>query len=151
MALNIIDFINARLDDDEQIAMAAGECNRSDYRKFGEWTFDDGVAAEEERSQREYGGRIRFTIHSTVHGMQNYIRHSGNPHLYNPEMEHLARHDPARVLREVAAKREVLDVCKHVHGHVSGNETADNLAESVLMSLANAWSTHADFKPEWAV
>ena len=64
----------------------------------------------ERESLERYGGSVKVGVHSTVHGMLNRLDHSGNPHLYNPEMEHIARHDPARVLREVAAKRRILRV-----------------------------------------
>ncbi len=130
MALNIIDFINARLDEDEKAAKAAtpSPWNLRLHEADDKIMTESGDALIDAKSYEEVVIEVS-----------------------DEDLSHISRHDPARVLREVAAKREVLDVCKHVHGHVSGNETADNLAESVLMSLANAWSTHADFKPEWAL
>ncbi|WP_280498378.1 DUF6221 family protein [Nocardia farcinica] len=57
--------------------------------------------------------------------------------------EHFARHDPARVLRQVAALREVVRVSAG---------TGDPVYEDDLMrSVAAIWSDHPDYQPEWAV
>lgn len=158
--MNITDFITARLDDDEKIALAAIECNRSDYREPGVWTFDDGKERAEQESQRRFGGRIKVAIHSTVRGMRNYIDHSGNPHLYNPEMEHIARHDPARVLREVQAKRAILALHTATDGGsacegcgtvgVCDDWVTDDVNDCpMLHALANVYADHPDFVAEW--
>lgn len=55
---------------------------------------------------------------------------------------HIARHDPARVLREVEAKRRILAL------HEELNEP--HLYEAV-QHLAAVWSDHPGYRPEWAV
>lgn len=64
-----------------------------------------------------------------------------------PEAPHIARHDPARVLREVAAKRAMVAECVRTceyedYGHA--------LAGAVIKVMAAAWSDHPDYRQEWA-
>jgi hypothetical protein len=65
---------------------------------------------------------------------------------------HIARHDPARVLREVTAGRRLIaefkshDDAKYPDfdgGYVSGLEDA-------MMIAAAIWSDHPDYRQEWA-
>lgn len=78
---------------------------------------------------------------------------------------HIARHDPARVLREVAAKRGIL--AEHQHekveypagGHPFGcglceydreyGMNGDGWCKTVRL-VAAAWSDHPDYRQEWA-
>jgi hypothetical protein len=82
--------------------------------------------------------------------------------------DHIARHDPARVLREVAAKRAI--VAEHKHYDESAGSTVSvhfgcelchwhseygipagvNWCET-LKQLAAVWSDHPDYKQEWAL
>ena len=77
-APGLIPFLNARLDEDEAAANAAGG---------DEWEHDSfGLSRTGENS---------FAGQWTDSGLMDF----------GPEGDHAARHDPARVLREVAAKR----------------------------------------------
>jgi len=66
----------------------------------------------------------------------------------------IAEHDPARVLREVEAKRATVRRCAarmneldvHRNGLVSPRAL---LARQVLMNLAAVWSDHPDYDEEW--
>ena len=76
---------------------------------------------------------------------------------------HIARHDPARVLREVEAKRAILD--RHMpHQPAFGGLACDWCSEDVddrpqiakerwpcpdVRSIATVWSDHPDYRPEW--
>lgn len=75
---------------------------------------------------------------------------------------HIARHDPARVLREVEAKRRVL-ARHHEESHVSGpicrgcgftgdlDEPRNFIHEcEELQDLAAAWSDHPSYRSEWS-
>jgi len=89
-------------------------------------------------------------------------------------IDHYGRHDPARVLREVAAKRKIL--ARHEPQPFWGNnpppaaqqtdanvvawfcdcQCPDGVIEGeypceTARDLASAWSDHADFDPSWAV
>lgn len=73
---------------------------------------------------------------------------------------HTARHSPARVLREVAAKRAIL-ADHHVHVSLDGSRRwcerccDDQLLQDdsycpTLRALAFVWSDHPDYRAEWA-
>jgi hypothetical protein len=57
---------------------------------------------------------------------------------------HTARHSPARVLREVAAKRAILRLYDNpkASAHVSGLVLA-------MVHIAAVWSDHPDYRAEW--
>lgn len=87
----------------------------------------------------------------------------GNPH---PEYtEHIARHDPARVLREVEAKRRIIDEHREISGECQtcayfgddedsgGNvfryrENADYPCMTVQL-LALPYADHPDYQADW--
>lgn len=71
--------------------------------------------------------------------------------------QHIARHDPARVLREVAAKRAILaehhrvsrwgspvDVCDAHDGY-----TMETVICDTMLALASVWSDHPDYQQGW--
>jgi hypothetical protein len=72
--------------------------------------------------------------------------------------DHIARHDPARVLREVAAKRAILAAYEAVLAECAtmlrdrrprkyGEH--DGLRKAVT-ELAAVWDQHPDYQPSWA-
>jgi hypothetical protein len=70
---------------------------------------------------------------------------------------HVARHDPGRVLREVAAKRAILaTLTSRVQAEDSEPATwhqvgYDRARFDVLRLLAAIWSDHPDYDNEWKV
>ena len=60
---------------------------------------------------------------------------------------HVARHDPARVLTECGAKRQVAWHCLEVLA--LGDGGAIDLAEEVLQRLVQVHADRPDFPPEW--
>lgn len=68
---------------------------------------------------------------------------------------HIARHDPARVLREVKAKRRIVDAAV-----ATWNASCDPAGDfwvglaptqtATLRLLASCRSDHPDYRPEWA-
>ena len=61
-----------------------------------------------------------------------------------PELAaHSARHDPARVLREVEAKRRLLD-------DTWGGPDHEEMWEHHVRLLALPYAQHPDYRPEWA-
>lgn len=76
--------------------------------------------------------------------------------------EHIARHDPARVLAQCEALRAVVEradvecVCT-THGHDRADDCAQCVACNavatadgyVLADLAGIWSDHPDYRDEW--
>ena len=78
---------------------------------------------------------------------------------------HIARHDPARVLREVAAKRAIVATvsayeakidgewgCCHSATGIAGGYCPEIRPDDIraLRELAAVWSDHPDYRQEWA-
>lgn len=61
------------------------------------------------------------------------------------EDRHITRHDPARVLRGVEAKRRIVELCT-----TNVEYEAEPLADNVLRQVATEWSTHPDYRQKWA-
>lgn len=67
---------------------------------------------------------------------------------------HIARHDPARVLREVEAKRKILNSwvsAATADRYSAGPEPIDHFQdglEHALRLLATAWSDHPDYRQD---
>lgn len=138
----IVEFLSARLDEDEQAARQAGGAP---------WVADvpgmvhvDPAAIAE--SKWAYGG-------------QGYIascEHAGH-------QAHIARHDPERVLAEVKAKREIVEL--HMprrvrsssglgEDHIEVCRMCDQFPAQhpcgTLRALAAPYADHPDYRKEWA-
>lgn len=136
---DLVEFLRARLDEDERAARKCLSVNQD----RGEWTFHDMQV----RDDRD---------HLIV------------KHTWPNEGDHITRHDPARVLREVEAKRRI------VHAHAQPHEclalsgsgersavdgkpwelwepahTDDHGPCFVLRCLALPYADHPDYREEW--
>lgn len=119
----LIAFINARLDEDEATAKAAAGCP---------------------------------LVHQDGHedGDWSWLRDYGQPQLAQLALiDHQSRFDPARVLREVAAKRAILDEHKAVTRLATLTEQELGFLGWyrgwVLKNLAATWNDHPDYREEW--
>ncbi|MCQ1575410.1 DUF6221 family protein [Streptomyces parvus] len=109
----LVAFLKARLDDDAQAARRAGES----FRQIGE----TGVIVATEGDRAEECASANWT------GIA----------------EHIVRQDPARTLREVEAKRQLLDAALADRHHISGDQyetcprvtAADGLDAGTLAAL----------------
>lgn len=65
--------------------------------------------------------------------------------------QHIARHDPARVLAEVDAKRRIVDHVAHeLEDHGADNPWwYDDKLLPILRLLALPYADHADYRAEW--
>lgn len=63
------------------------------------------------------------------------------------DAQHIARHDPARVLEQTPILRAVVEL---IEGMVSVSQQSE-AERSVLYPLAAVWSDHPDYRPEWAI
>jgi hypothetical protein len=137
----LIEFLTARLDEDEAVALAASQ---------GNWEVDDPeyprtIHADDYETEVVSGGRW---------GGESSVFDSGKDPL------HIARHDPARVLREVAAKRAILaDIVPAMNGAdeqinsewgIGPMDPADYESVELLRLLALPYSDHPDFDPNWS-
>lgn len=134
----IVDFIRARLDEDEAAANSATS---------GPWTNDDPMASD---------GVFAKAIDDFVVDC-DYV-HMGPFAVHNAT--HIALHDPSRTLREVAAHRALLD--EHERTSVGCRtccvETNDGYDYTpvrwpcpTLRILASIWSDHPSWRSEWSV
>jgi len=131
---DIVEFLRQRLTTDEADALAASP---------GPWTMGgegevlavDGITVAEGFALS--GRQLRATV------------------------DHIARHDPARVLRDVAAMRAILDeIVPLMDGmddqidsefRISSDPPTPYASERLLRILAAIWADHPDFDPAWAV
>ncbi|MEU3527533.1 DUF6221 family protein [Streptomyces sp. NPDC038707] len=119
----LVEFLRARLDEDEQIAGVAA-----------------GLQADPENGWGVSGHAI--------------TPHIGVVHEDEARM-HIARHDPARVLREADAKRQVIREWEDARataeadqGDVSARVAL--LAFTITLSaLASVYADHPDYREEW--
>ncbi|THA82739.1 DUF6221 family protein [Streptomyces sp. A0592] len=155
---DLVQFLRARLDEDEQAARAA---------TGGPWVLDDERHAEQ----------ILTADESVV--VVGGSRWSGEAPVFETTADglHIARHDPARVLAEVDAKRRIL-LLHNIPAVVSPKMAALGLREGeapeddrrcagcgldnmddpitpdvnacpILRALALPYAGHDDFKEEW--
>jgi DNA helicase HerA-like ATPase len=78
---------------------------------------------------------------------------------YGHAFQHIARHDPARVLAECEAKRRILDRAANDIAAAdakapdqitrSFDAGAAHEAYNVLLDLVRVWADHPDFREEW--
>lgn len=127
MTDDLVAFLRDRLDEDERIARRPGDS----FRQIGE----TGVIVATE------GDRAEECASANWAGVA----------------DHIVRHDPARVLREVEGKRGVIALYDRA---VVDSKSSDFLVRGpapmvitvltpVLAHLAQAYSAHSDYRPEW--
>jgi hypothetical protein len=120
---DLITWFREQLDDDERIASAAGSLN-STWREVGR----TGVIVCSE------GGRAEELIEAHI----------------APPAPHITRFDPARVLREVEAKRRLVEL------HSPGSDPCDahdaslrSVPCEVIELLALPFSDRPGYREEW--
>lgn len=126
---DLVEFLRARLDEDEELAQAAPR---------GPWGEDASHCVVDATGVRVIcsvnGGTLRPTLAVRAH---------------------VLGHDPARVLREVEAKRQLLtEYAEVAHNDGAGSYEygygwADGLGLAVRCTAA-AYADHPDYRPEWA-
>ncbi len=127
---DIAAFIAARLDEDEAIA------NRAARKRRGPW--------------RVLGDAARALVHGN--------RGPDLPVADTPGLmiaDHIARHDPARALREVAALRDIVDAyqeCLKIQAgfkEVSSEEARRDALEMCCRQIAAIWADHPGYDETW--
>ncbi|GAA1573114.1 hypothetical protein GCM10009678_64710 [Actinomadura kijaniata] len=129
----LVEFLRARVARDEQVARAAAA---APWRTEGPGNVTVDTASAK---GGEPWGRLGF-----VASVEN-----------ESYAEHIARHDPARALREAEAVRGVLDEYEKAawvlerRGRTAEAEGAQSARERVLRMLAQAYADHPGYRPEW--
>ena len=126
--MELTEFLRARLDEDE--AAAYGLCGNGPLAR---WVIRDGDL---------FVGTEPLPDEPIVQTWDGRVAH------------HIARHDPARVLREVEAKRAILD--HHVPVRHEGRKMCGSCLGvctywpcPTVRHLAAAWSDHPDYRDDW--
>ena len=123
--MTIVEFLRARLDEDEQAALAATP---------GRWWA---------RPQR---------VDRAVYSVQAVGALNGMPALGIDSLrdaEHIARHDPARVLADVEAKRRIVDLAANYSPELEHGDNGEWAFAEVLHQLAGPFAEHPDYDPSW--
>ncbi|MDX3019883.1 DUF6221 family protein [Streptomyces acidiscabies] len=142
-AVDLVEFVRARLDEDEALARAATR-----QRGRGEWK-----AETDARGITEVVGR-------SEPGDDSY---PNTPVVLQPDDDEttgfIAAHDPARVLREVDAKRRIiadLEQAEFTLSKAGDRGTAYdvmtgavNMLRRTVRLLAVPYADHPDYRDEW--
>jgi hypothetical protein len=151
--VTIVEFIKARLDEDEAAARAASA--------GGAWRYEDGDSV---------GAWTLYDEHWTIASLKTYQHEAYDyaarmPAFRHPEYvdadangAHIARHDPARVLREVEAKRRILDRYDDAlarqgdwqESQLAADICVQEYQDWVLPTLALPYADHPDYDPTWS-
>lgn len=129
--MDIVAFLTARLDEDERLARAA---------TAGPWTVDD-----EEYAETIYGADHTAVVAGGRWGGEASVFES------TEDARHIARHDPPRVLREVAAKRKLVNSLTAITGGDWIDAGEPVVADLALRGLAATYADHPDYNPAWAL
>ncbi len=129
----LVAFVSARLDEDEAAARAATPGPWVvGWGEEGEWRYGGHVASMGEEK------RILLIMNT------GYVR---SRHVETAT--HIARHDPARVLREVEAVRAVVAAYEKSVRVVGEGLSVSN--RRLVLAFAAVYGAHPDFRPEWAL
>lgn len=140
--MTLADFLTARLDEDEASAKAAwGPSWVLGVERTGEPRHWRGVAAHLVALPGDPFDAM---------GIGDTVARSERPQ----ESEHIARWDPARVLAELDAKRQIVEACagpadRHLDVAVAVGDQGPLLAERILRTLALPYAGHPDYRDEW--
>ena len=119
--MDIVEFLRARLDEDEELA-------RDAYYDGQKWVPEEEAVVAADRDL--------------------------DPLLFldrKCDAAHAANWSPARVLREVEAKRRIVDLGWHHLGDEDYGWGMEEAKRQVLAIMALPYADHPDYDPEWAI
>lgn len=149
---DIVAFLLARLAEDEAVALAATDPRRPGYTwQWVEDATDEPIkAVADDLADPVHEGRAislrtieEFPTTSGVGPLPAFVI-SGVDDALPTGLVHIAHWDPARVLAECAAKRQLIEGTEY-------RMTFDDRDEHVLFVMAAVYADHADFDPAWMV
>lgn len=123
--MNITEFLEARIAEDEAIATAAAP---------GPWIWK-GDASEDEASLYDSNDDLVLSAYG-MHS-QGFLECSGE------NAGHITRHDPSRVLAECAAKRAIIELSANWDGYTRNID--------LLRAVATVYKDHPDYQQEWGI
>lgn len=131
----LVPWLRAQLDADGQLALATTE-----HQPYDEW---EATGGDGESDATRSGWQVMGIAYRAQRGPQN-----------RAIMQHIAAHDPARVLRAVAAKRGMLNHYERIRRHGKGQGASDyalatGAVERSIMYAATEYSNCPGYKEEW--
>ena len=160
---DLVEFLRARLDEDEWWAREASRLREQQGEPAGDhWQWEEGDGdrvltldpAQSEYVGAEHGG-VRVSLRSRELYPTPYVGDLPNFAISAAEEVpttvggHIARHDPARVLAEVDAKRRIIEACERIQAGIRDDYTADFFADAVLEHLALPYADHPEYDESW--
>lgn len=134
---DLIAFLRARLDEDEQTARST---------TAGPWTVKPVMYGSPDDG---WGEPTAFEVVSEERDVVMHQLHEGGGIDHLDDAIHIARHDPARVLREVEAKRVVLQQRERLEAICSDDWTGLDAVEEILKAFAAAYCDHPGYRDDW--
>jgi hypothetical protein len=123
---DLAQFLRARLDENAAVAEAAR--GRGDGRWHHDTSYPNGYVYDA--------------------GSQPVVYDESTPS--HEEADHIARHDPARVLRDVEARRGTLEFLVAELERTDSPWWYDDKLERLLKLSALPYADHPDYRTEWA-
>ncbi|MGW1071534.1 DUF6221 family protein [Streptomyces sp. NPDC002537] len=139
MTTDLLAFLRARLDEDEQTARETAWSLNTMRHNGWEARPGDGLGDDYEW---EVWANSRFRMCGGLQGA---------------DARHIARHDPARVLADIAGRRAILDLYEEPEASGALPDSANRFTGSVqrhvigevLPHLALPYAGHPDYREEW--
>ena len=122
-------WLRAQLDEDERVALAAAGC-------YG----GDAVWRRGTLVDPDYGADEFLHIHDRT--LAAGLPGDDEDPLRVAELDHMARHDPARVLADVDAKRRILGVIDRMYAEPGAGD-------SLVRLLALHYAGQPGYRDEW--
>lgn len=144
--MNITEFLQARIAEDEAVARAAGGPNER-WDTMTEETSD--------------GENIYYTVEKVGARDATVAELSSSQSIGRNQASHIARHDPARVLAECAAKRAIIEQAQkaseveqefdeRIWAGAGPDRVEPWAGDAILFAIAAVYKDHPDYQQEWA-
>jgi hypothetical protein len=127
---DLVQFLRDRYSEDEAATKALLDDTRPG--RIARWEFCEDGAIRDKGARNTL--RVKFT--------------------WRPEAVHIVRHDPARVLADVEAKRRIVGLAAGMLAAAKGDSEVDHYgglsaAEDTLSLLALPYADHPDYREDW--
>jgi hypothetical protein len=147
---DLVGFLLARIAEDEAVARAAAE------RQGEHWFDEEGIVSSDAEPVNPPGSLLHIYA---PEGRWNLWDCEGAASLgvTSEVSAHMARHDPARVLAECAAKRRIIALhdqwheCTFGRGLEAAGAVQQDEACPTLRLLALPYADHPDYREEWGL
>lgn len=127
--MNLVEFLRARLAEDEEAARAATE---------GPWFADHPEPkhwGDDPESALLVRGKVLCILDNQYGGPLN--------------VDHIVRHDPTRVLAEIVAKRKIIDLYEIASTAPELDRDAWLVMKEAVALLAVPFAAHPDYNERW--